>query len=211
MEILKDFMEGKISVPEFDKEIKNNKALLAEVNGLIPDEAKCNPNHELWKRYSYYDFKAENFNLYNHIMRITKVSDRIDDGLDYFSTIEFFYRYCFPQAKIDDYYDKAFMTFLEISGDSFDGVDVYDVIENIVKAVLPYKTKKERIAKGKQMIKEAFHVEDNKRPRWIQSCEWPMGVKSPMKYVGRRKIDDGAVFIFRDVDTDEIREVEQFY
>ena len=70
---------------------------------------------------------------------------------------------------------------------------------------------KERIAKGKQMIKDAFHVEDNKRPRWIQSCEWPMGVKSPMKYVGRRKIDDGAVFIFRDVDTAEIREVEQFY
>ena len=85
METLKDFMEGKISVPEFDKEIKNNKALLAEVNGLIPDEAKYNPNHELWKRYSYDDFKSENFNLYNHIMRITKVSDRIDDGLDYFS------------------------------------------------------------------------------------------------------------------------------
>ena len=169
MEILKDFMEGKLSVPEFDKEINNNKALLAEVNGLIPDEAKYNPNHELWKKYSYDALVSVDFSLYDHIMKITKVSDRIDDGLNYFSTIEFFYRYCFPQAKIDDYYDKASMTFLEISGDSFDGVDVYDVIENIVKAVLPYKTKKERIAKGKQMIKDAFPVEDNNRPRWIQS------------------------------------------
>ena len=50
-----------------------------------------------------------------------------------------------------------------------------------------------------------------KRPCWIQGGEWPMGKNSPMQYIGRSKIPDGVKYIFQDVDTGEIREIEQFY
>lgn len=38
-----------------------------------------------------------------------------------------------------------------------------------------------------------------------------MGVNSPMKYIGRKRIEEGEAFIFQDVDSDDIKEVVQYY
>ena len=67
------------------------------------------------------------------------------------------------------------------------------------------------IRKNVENLKKAFHIEHSKRPYWIQGGEWPMGKNSPMQYISRSKIPDGVKYIFQDVDTGEIREIEQFY
>ena len=54
-------------------------------------------------------------------------------------------------------------------------------------------------------------VEGQTRPHWIQGPEWPMGKNSPMKYLSRKRDGERVIFTFQDVDTGEIREVEQFY
>ena len=38
-----------------------------------------------------------------------------------------------------------------------------------------------------------------------------MGKNSPMQYIERNKIPDGIEYVFRDVDTDTIRMIEQYY
>ena len=38
-----------------------------------------------------------------------------------------------------------------------------------------------------------------------------MGKNSPMQYISRSKIPDGVKYIFQDVDTGEVRVIEQFY
>ena len=58
---------------------------------------------------------------------------------------------------------------------------------------------------------EVFHVEDNKRSRWIQGEEWPMGANSPMKYLDRKTNREEVLLRFVDVDTGEKRIVSQFY
>jgi len=211
MEILIDFMSGKISAPAFMLEAKTNKELQNAINSLIPDEAKYNPSHELWHDFSYSALLPYDFILYSYIKATKKISNELGECLNIFGNIERFYTYSYPDAYISDYYEKSYNLLLDVAGEAFEGKDVDSIVESIVKSVLSCKTKKERISKAKQMLKETFHVEDNKKPRWIQGGEWPMGVNSPMKYIGRKKIEDGAVFIFQDVDSGEKKEVVQYY
>jgi hypothetical protein len=71
--------------------------------------------------------------------------------------------------------------------------------------------KTKRIKETKAKLAELFHVTDRKRPYWIQGAEWPAGKNSPMKYLNKKKISDGMVYVFSDVDTGEVREIIQYY
>lgn len=211
MEILIDFMSGKISAPEFMLEAKTNEELQNAINSLIPDDAKYNPSHELWRRFSYEAISHYDFVLYDFIKATKKINDKLGDCLNIFGDVKYFYSHAYPDAYISDYYEKSFDLLLDVAGEAFEGKGVDAIVESIVKSVLPCKTKKERISKAKQMLNETFHIESNKKPRWIQGGEWPMGVNSPMKYIGRKRIEEGAVFIFQDVDSGDIKEVVQYY
>lgn len=73
-----------------------------------------------------------------------------------------------------------------------------------------FKSKSQRKKELRKKLKEAFHIEGTKYPRWVQGAEWPMGQNSPMEYLSRSKKGAAVIFTFRDVDTGEIFEVEQF-
>lgn len=73
-----------------------------------------------------------------------------------------------------------------------------------------FKSKSQRKKELRKKLKEAFHIEGTKCPRWVQGAEWPMGQNSPMEYLSRSKKGAAVIFTFRDVDTGEICEVEQF-
>ena len=68
------------------------------------------------------------------------------------------------------------------------------------------------------IIKELFHIESNKYPRWIQSPEWPIGENGvPMRFVSQKRKKGKEYetilyteFLFEDVKTGEQRVVEQF-
>lgn len=73
------------------------------------------------------------------------------------------------------------------------------------------RPKSERNKKAKEEIRKLFHVEDKKRPKWIQGAAWPMGKKSPMKYVDKKRIGERVDYYFIDVDTNKERIVQQWY
>ena len=71
------------------------------------------------------------------------------------------------------------------------------------------KTKRKKEAKA--AVRNLFHVEGSRYRRWAQEPEWPMGEKSPMAFVSQKRDGDLVRFEFKDVDTNEIRVVEQLF
>ncbi len=68
-----------------------------------------------------------------------------------------------------------------------------------------------RVQAGKEALWNAFHIQGRNFPRWPQNAQWPMGKNSPMAYVKQKRDGDLVLLTFQDVDTGEVRVVEQFY
>ena len=69
----------------------------------------------------------------------------------------------------------------------------------------------QRIKWFKQRVKDLFHIQGNKYPRWLNDPEWPMSGKKPMRFVSQ-KHDKNYIYeyVFEDVDTGKIRVIKQF-
>ena len=81
----------------------------------------------------------------------------------------------------------------------------------IITEALHEKTKSAQKKKARELIVRAFHVGDKNRPYWIQGADWPMGAKSPMKFLSRTRHGDKVTYLFQDVDTLQMREIVQYY
>lgn len=109
-------------------------------------------------------------------------------------------------------FSDEYSFYLDVCGEYLDGPEVCEYLDRIVLDIyMQPGTKANRIKQAKATAKSKFHIAGNKYPRWIQGPEWPMGKNSPMEYLSRKRDGERVVFTFRDVDTGEIREVEQFY
>lgn len=103
------------------------------------------------------------------------------------------------------------MFLLEVKDARFGGKEVDSLIENVCKLFPESMGKTKRRNSAKKYMKDLFHVQGRHYPRWLQDPDWPMGLHSPMEYLSEKRNSNCIVFTFRDVDTGEIREVEQFY
>lgn len=116
-----------------------------------------------------------------HIQKICRFDGSIGDNLNLFGSIQCVYCALNPSFRYTTKYEDAFDLYLESVQDCFDGPDVSQVTESIIRNALDISTKAGRRKRAKAEIKEYFHA-DGKRPRWIQGPEWPMGKYSPMKF-----------------------------
>ena len=97
-------------------------------------------------------------------------------------------------------------------------VDEAGIIERIVEQVPETLPKGKRKKMIKELIKQEFHLEGTKYPRWVQGGEWPVSKSGkPMRFVEqKRKKGKGyenmlyTIYTFEDVDTGEIRTIDQF-
>lgn len=99
---------------------------------------------------------------------------------------------------------------LELKDAYFGGSEVDALIENVSKLFPESMGKTKRKNAAKKYMKDLFHIQGRRYPRWLQAPDWPMGQHSPMEYLSEKRNGNRIVFTFRDVDTGEIREVEQF-
>lgn len=97
------------------------------------------------------------------------------------------------------------------TGEFYGGPEVDSLIESALKEFPESMGKTKRIKAAKQCLRELFHTTGRKCPYWLEKPNWPMGKNSPMKYLSRKRDGERVIFTFQDVDTGEIREVEQFY
>ena len=192
MYLIEQMLTGQMKMSDFIILLKSDKSLQEIIRGFVPQEAIGNRSHAFWKEMSRFD-------------------GTIRDNLNIFYNIRCAYLYYKPDLCCTNKYFDAHDRYLAAVGEYYEGPEVTQTLNKIVEDALFITPKSKSIKEIRAKLKEVFHISDKKRPYWIQGGEWPMGKNSPMQYISRSKIPDGVKYIFQDVDTGEIREIEQFY
>ena len=212
MDYLESFISGKIDARSFIHELNSNAELQNQISGLVIEEDANNRESGLWKRISYDALESYDFDCLRLIKARYRFDNSIDDNLNLHATLRQIYTFYHPEVVCTQRYDKAFDIYLDAIQDCFDGSEVENVVEKIIQdALLSSSAKTKQRATAKTMVKEAFHVTDRKRPRWIQGPEWPMGTDSPMQYIEQKRSGEEVHYVFRDVTTGETRTIIQWY
>ncbi len=217
MQIVFDFLSGKMPFDEFYKAYHEDPSIAAWLDGLTDFSAPCPP---AVNRDAFFAL------VYNHVKKSGgRISDYIKEtvfdgkrGYEFaveqrmwYSQIAVPVLVAYPKAKTTMYYKRNSHYYLDAMGDSIGGREVEDYAERILDKFPPTMKAGERHKAAREALKEAFHIKDRKYPRWPQSAEWPMGKNSPMQYYGQWQDGDLVRIRFRDVDTGEIRIIDQFY
>ena len=211
MEIIKQMLTGQMPMSEFIQHLRTDRSLQDALRQLIPHEAVNNPDHVLWRKYSYETAKKYDFDCLAILCGLHRMNGSIGDNLGIYGTVRAIYRHYEPDLNYTSQYHDAHDVYLRTVGEYYEGLEVTPFLNQIVAEALPIRPKYKRDKILRERLKEVFHVVGKNRPYWIQGGEWPMGKNSPMQYIGRERIPDGVRYTFRDVDTDETRTIEQYY
>lgn len=211
MTAIEKMLTGEMDMCAFMDLFKSDQNVQETIRNLVPQSAIANKEHPFWKNVSYDVLQKYDFDYLRFILTLCHLDGTLGESLNIFSMIKSAYCFYSPSLNCTTYYNDAYNTYLEAVGEYYEGPEVASLLEQIVREALSLSPKSKRIKEIRENLKKAFHIEHSKRPYWIQGGEWPMGKNSPMQYISRSKIPDGVKYIFQDVDTGEIREIEQFY
>ena len=211
MLLIEKMLMGELPMKEFARILNTDINVQSELNSIIPEDAKWNEDHPLWEYIAFTFLLEYDFDLYRGIVSRHKFDNSISDNLNIWGTIHAIYMYIKPDLLYTTKYHDDFGLYLDVVKDIYDGPEVRSVLEGIFTDAFKEKSKTARKKKAKAAILEAFHVEDKNRPYWIQGAEWPMGENSPMKYISKKREGEVVKYTFIDVDTGELRVVEQYY
>lgn len=198
IQLLKGYVEGVVSVEEFQRIYCSDLKLQKYLNDNLPSSLKNYAGirmsngdiNEVFKHLNWGTAFA-NSSLQDYICRWLKGNGII-----------------FNPTSI---YTDRFEQLLEVMPDYIEGMQAEALVEEIIKSI-PYdlaKAKRNKLIKEK--IKEAFHLNDGKRPYWVQGSDWPFSkTGKPLKYISKKTDGELAVFIFKDMDTEEITEIKEY-
>ena len=218
MQIVFDFITGKIQFEDFYEFYQSNPSVGAWLNQLTDFQGPCPPIIEQNIRFLFVynsmrkkggkisDFIAES--VYSSEL---KGFDLAATQLGWFAKVATPVLMVYPMVKPTRFYSRNCVYYLNAAGNAIGGSEVSDYANQILDQFPPTMRVAERTKAGKEALWTAFHIRDRKFPRWPQGANWPMGKNSPMEYLGQHRDGELVALRFRDVDTGEIRVVEQFY
>lgn len=209
--VIEQVLSGDVSMEVFLEELHTNHELQQCIRDFVPNDAKENPAHNFWKLIPYQSLQQNHFDYYRFLFWALHSQGKFGMHLNVFNRLRKAYRYYYPEVQCTSRYDDVFDVYLDAIKDCFDGPEVQGLVEQIITDSIQLPSKAKRIKFAQMKIITSFHVEKNKRPRWVQGPEWPMGVDSPMMFVKQQKTGELVEFFFQDVDTKEQRIVKQFY
>ena len=219
MQIVFDFMAGDVPFDEFWTVFRENPEVRLWVDQL--SDFQSDPPPQITRDSMLRALYRATQNVYNgHILGMLEKDvqspeyKHIHNAIKQyciFSTIETAILAAYPDTKCTrrykqnrEYYDKAL-------GRSIGGTEVIGYAASILDQFPVTMKAADRVKAGKEALWTAFHIKDRKFPRWAQEADWPMGKNSPMEYLGQHRDGELVALRFRDVDTGEVRVVEQFY
>lgn len=216
--LVEQVLTGNIDMEQFLKKLQDDPELQEYIRRLVPEEAKEDPSHVFWKSVSYPSVKRDHFDYYRFIFRMAN-SDlwashpdgRIGKYLNIFSLLKKAYLYYYPDIVCTRRYEDVFDVYLDAVGDCFEGPEVCALVEQIILDAMQLSAKTKRVKQARTVLRDVFHIEGSKRPRWIQGPEWPIGSRSPMQFTGQKKAGETVDYTFQDVDTGDIRTIRQYY
>lgn len=210
-----DFLAGRISPEDFKLMWYSDEKLRNWINELIDLKSPLDPT---WDNYPYNGYRAAIHNYYNgsvedFIRRSDEAEEkrnkksifRIGWALNAIASVVII---AYPDVEITHKYDDEINFYLALCGDTFGGAEVEKVINDIIQEYPNSLSKSKRIKQAKQRIREVFHIE-NRYPKWIQEPDWPMGEKSPMRFISQLHEGDLYRFVFEDVDSGALRTIIQ--
>ncbi len=211
MDVLKAFMTGTLDAAYFIEKLRTSPELQDEIRQLMPGEAVCNKEHPLWKSFAFEVMHSNGFDIVRELQDVCRFDGTLEDNLNLFGILKHFYGYKYPDDTLTTKYHDAFSLYLDAIQDCFEGPEVDGLVNEIIEKYLPLQPKTRRKKEAKEAVRKAFHVENRKRPYWIQGAEWPMGEDSPMRFVKRVQRGEQVDYYFEDVKTGVARIVTQYY
>ncbi len=196
-----DFAQGKLTYDEFEVIFESDPDIWKRIQSLVPADI-AEPTCEFRNIYpNMCGFETNNYNVKDTIMSFGYAASHILAH----SLISTLVKYNYPDIVVkdppsnsaEDVLDKLKLEYLS-------GNEVDEIIKD---TFCQYSDNKKELKKA---LKELFHL-SRKHPDWVQEPEWPMGKSSPMEYIGCRENGEKMEYDFKDVDTGEIKTVEQFY
>ena len=194
------FVEGNITIAEFMNELEINQALQNLLREKMPKTLLYHRNIQI----------SDNdiVDCYQKTLYWKKIGDA--HSIHYLAKI--WLQENNILAKPTEIYGDKFDFLLDVKPYYINGEKAEILMRDIIESVPETMPKTKRIKEIKAKIKEAFHVEDKKYPRWAQDTDWPFSkTGKPLKYVSRKTDGDLVQHTFVDVDTGEETIVEEFY
>lgn len=177
LSFIKQFVEGDISVGQFQNEVINNedfqKYLDSRVTGLQKNLKES--GNSLWVYMACLDINDVGDRLELHSQ-----AEKLLNGTPHVST---------------DKYKAEFDLLMELSF-VLDYIDCPQITDKLIKELPDVSiTQKKKLIK--KQLKELFAY-DKKPPEWIQNPEWQFRGDKPMKFRGQYKIEGGYRYEFYD-------------
>ena len=219
-----DFAEGRVSVPEFIEYSKKHPEVLDFLTDIADPEFKTYIVHKKIGDNGWPQYISEELPFDAKLSMDEELNRPGHTTLGKYLNLHGFFSKvlvtAFPDDNItiDTTLDDKFTFMLNACPEYIEGVEVDPVIEKVLENIPQNLSRTKRIKLFREQIRQVFHVEGNKYPRWIQGGEWPLGKDGiPMKYVSQKRKKGKAYetmlfteFLFEDVKTGEQRIVEQF-
>lgn len=220
-----DFAEGRISVPEMLARTEERPELLDWLTGIADPKFKTYVNqketdedfHSLYTPREYpFDARLQIVTDIHEAKGHSKLGRYLNIH-GYFSKV---LTTAFPDDGIvvDKTLDEKFCFMLDACPEYIGGAEVDHLLEELLDTLPEGLSKTKRVKLYKEQVKAMFHITGNRFPRWVQEAQWPLAPSGkPMRFVEqkRKKGEEYRMcmythFYFEDVDTGEIRVIDQF-
>ena len=202
IQILVDYVEGKLEIREFRYQFLNNIAIKKLLESKIFIEG----------------YKWCNYNIYDYITRQINPNKNNWDNIYsryvlWIQIVEFLKYFKIPFNDCYNRYREQYLYLLDIQPSWLDIVDDQGIFDKIIAECPKDLSKTKRIAWGKARIKELFKY-DKTYPRWIQDPEWPIINGKPLVFSHQKKAgkdDERVYYYFYDPDTKEETIITQMH
>lgn len=219
-----DFVAGSVHPKEFIETLEQHSEICDWLQSIVPEGLTCYENRMVLDRFGEeepvsieipYDIRIVMTDLLDDLP-----NDRWGTYLNIHSEIAELLETSFPSEDIEisDEIEETFDLILTAVPEYIGGKEVANIIDDIVDSLPQNLSKTVRTKLCKEKLREQFHIEQSKYPRWIEHPEWPVGEDGvPMKFISQKAKKGKAYqtmlhteFLFEDVKTGEQRIIEQF-
>ena len=196
MKVVFDYAQGLISHEEFEAEQYLNPEIWAFLQSLIPDDIS-DKNCEFRKNFP----RMEALETNNYNIKATLTAFGYNAHIVH-TTICFLLRFKYPELVCKAPEEDDFLIKNKIG---FIGGNEADTLINELLLKCSNLSNRDK----KAIILKAFHISNSKHPRWVQEPEWPFSNNHPMRFCFQKHFGDLYKYYFEDVDTGEIKIIEQ--
>ena len=145
MNAIEEMLTGEMDMCVFTNLLKSDQSVQETFRNLVPQNAIENKEHPFWENISYDVLRKYNFDYLRFVLTLCHLDGTLGENLNIFSMIKRAYRFYSPELNCTTYYDDAYNLYLEAVGEYYEGPEVAQLLEQIVRDALPLSPKSKRI------------------------------------------------------------------